>query len=319
MRTEFETGDPQVAWAFLHTAFGTDVRLTGEPGPLRVVHGDLGPVRVDELDYAVGLTYETGGNGWLSVAQAMDGWTEVAGPEGTERLVRGTLVAVPPQQPVSGRSGPRIRQRVVHVDADRLARAVRDRGDEQSDGTVTFAQLSVHGRGSTQPWQSLSEFISRTAAATPVLLEGRLAESALAQLVAHTALSLFANDTWAAPSEAALARDSLDGTSAAVRRAVAFIDGAAHTDITLADIAGAAYVTPRALQYGFRRRLDTTPMAYLRKVRLHHARAELLAPEAGATVASVAGRWGFFHLGRFARYYRDEFGENPAQTLESRG
>ncbi len=155
---------------------------------------------------------------------------------------------------------------------------MRDRGDEESDGTVTFERLSVQDRDAIQPWQSLSEFVSRTAAASPALIAGQLAESALAQLVAHTALSLFANDTWTAPTETALARDSLDGTSLAVRRAVAFIDAHAHTDITLVDIAAAAYVTPRALQYGFRRRLDTTPMAYLRTVRLHHARAELLDP-----------------------------------------
>ncbi len=59
MRTEFHTRDAHTAWEFLREALGTDVRLTGEPGHVRVVRGDLGPVRVDEFDYAVGLTFET--------------------------------------------------------------------------------------------------------------------------------------------------------------------------------------------------------------------------------------------------------------------
>jgi AraC-like DNA-binding protein len=33
------------------------------------------------------------------------------------------------------------------------------------------------------------------------------------------------------------------------------------------------------------------------------------------TVAAVAHRWGFAHLGRFASAYRCRFGEPPSDTL----
>jgi AraC-like DNA-binding protein len=58
-------------------------------------------------------------------------------------------------------------------------------------------------------------------------------------------------------------------------------------------------------------------MGYLRLVRLREAHLELLAadPAGGATVTGVAARWGFFHPGRFAHYYREVHGCSPYRTL----
>jgi transcriptional regulator GlxA family with amidase domain len=58
-------------------------------------------------------------------------------------------------------------------------------------------------------------------------------------------------------------------------------------------------------------------MQYLRAVRLRGARAALLALAADdpTTVADVATRWGFSHLGRFSQYYRSRYGEPPSRTM----
>src|SRR3954467_3440608 len=50
-----------------------------------------------------------------------------------------------------------------------------------------------------------------------------------------------------------------------LRRAIAFIHENAHRDIGVSDIAGAINVTPRSVQYTFRRHLGTTPLEYLRR------------------------------------------------------
>ena len=64
------------------------------------------------------------------------------------------------------------------------------------------------------------------------------------------------------------------------------------------------------------RESNTTPMAYLRGVRLELARAELVrAKRTGGSVASVAHLCGFGHLGRFAADYKARFNESPSQTL----
>lgn len=66
----------------------------------------------------------------------------------------------------------------------------------------------------------------------------------------------------------------------------------------------------------FRKHRDCTPIEYLRRVRLDHAHRDLVGGDRHTTsVAEVARRWGFAHLGRFAIYYRDEYGRSPHETL----
>jgi AraC-like DNA-binding protein len=104
---------------------------------------------------------------------------------------------------------------------------------------------------------------------------------------------------------------------AVVRRAAEYIDTHAGEPIGLAQIAAAARVGARSLQLAFRRHRATTPLAYLRDVRMERARAELLAadPAAGDTVAAIATRWGFTHHGHFAIDYRRRYGCSPSQSL----
>jgi AraC-like DNA-binding protein len=110
--------------------------------------------------------------------------------------------------------------------------------------------------------------------------------------------------------------DRRDSTPQLLRRAITFIDDNAHNDISLADIANAIFVTPRALQYMFRKHRNCTPTEYLRQVRLHHAHLELVAGTRDTTsVGDVARKWGFGHMGRFAAYYRQHYGRSPHVTL----
>ena len=98
-------------------------------------------------------------------------------------------------------------------------------------------------------------------------------------------------------------------------RAVAFVEAHPDQPLTVSDIAHAAYVTPRALQLTFRHHLDTTPMAYLRQIRLDLAHEQLRAADAGSTtVTAIASRWGFTPS-RFTEHYRAAYGETPSATL----
>lgn len=97
---------------------------------------------------------------------------------------------------------------------------------------------------------------------------------------------------------------------------MSFIHENADGDIGLAEIAAAANLTPRAVQYMFRRHLGVTPMEYLRRVRLDLAHRDLQAANPAVdTVNSIAGRWGFAHAGRFSVAYRRAYGMPPSATL----
>ena len=81
---------------------------------------------------------------------------------------------------------------------------------------------------------------------------------------------------------------------------------------TVGELAVHAHVSVRSLEEGFQRYLGTTPMAYLRRVRLTRIHAEVFSADpVEQTVAAVAQRWGFRHLGRFAQIYREQFKNFP--------
>jgi AraC-like DNA-binding protein len=99
-----------------------------------------------------------------------------------------------------------------------------------------------------------------------------------------------------------------------VKRAQDYIDGHAHEPISVTHIAQAAGVSVRSLYAGFKDVLGTSPMQYLRELRLEKVRAELLGGSEG-NVAGVAHRWGFQHMGRFSGEYKKKYGESPVETM----
>jgi transcriptional regulator GlxA family with amidase domain len=93
-----------------------------------------------------------------------------------------------------------------------------------------------------------------------------------------------------------------------VDRAIKIMEADPAAALSMPDLARATDVSVRTLQAAFRRHTGTSPMEYLRHLRLtadprHH------------TVAGIAHRHGFPHLGRFAASYRAKYGLNPSTTL----
>lgn len=107
----------------------------------------------------------------------------------------------------------------------------------------------------------------------------------------------------------------------AVRESLAFLEAHLGEQITMGDLSRHVHMSPRAIQQGFQNELGTTPMSYLRDRRLERAREDLTdaIPADGVTVTDVAERWGFHHLGNFARLYRMRWGESPSETLRRGG
>ncbi|GAA2862006.1 AraC family transcriptional regulator [Pseudonocardia halophobica] len=99
---------------------------------------------------------------------------------------------------------------------------------------------------------------------------------------------------------------------ARVRLVVDHLDAHPEKETTTAELAELAGIGPRALQAGFQELVGLPPLAYLRAVRLDRVHAELAA--GGRSVTEVAAAWGFYQPGRFARLYRERFGELPSQT-----
>jgi transcriptional regulator GlxA family with amidase domain len=156
------------------------------------------------------------------------------------------------------------------------------------------------------------DHVRDTVVANPRIAQNPFIAGTAQRYLAASMLATYPNTALLEPT----IEDRHDSTPVLLRRAIAFIEDSAHTDITVVDIAKAVYVTPRALQYMFRKHRDCTPMEYVRRVRLHYAHLDLVAGNRfTTTVGDIARRWGFGHLGRFAVSYREAYGESPHITL----
>lgn len=180
--------------------------------------------------------------------------------------------------------------------------------DTEAASVPRFTGLTPTSEAAGRTLEATEHFLNRILAGHEPP-DNRILLASAGRVLASAILTAFPNDM---PAEGT----TDDAHPALLRQAVEFIqDNAAH-DVGVGDVASALYLSPRTVQYMFRRHLDTTPTAYLRKVRLARAREELIASDrTTTTVAATAARWGFAHTGRFAVIYRRAFGESPHETL----
>jgi AraC family transcriptional regulator, ethanolamine operon transcriptional activator len=84
---------------------------------------------------------------------------------------------------------------------------------------------------------------------------------------------------------------------------------------TVGDLCRIAKASERTLHYAFTERFGLAPAHYMKARRLNGARNDLCrGDECLMKIADVANKWGFWHLGQFAKDYQNWFGELPSDT-----
>jgi transcriptional regulator GlxA family with amidase domain len=117
------------------------------------------------------------------------------------------------------------------------------------------------------------------------------------------------------PYREQLAATAEPGRPAVLRNAMDLIEAGAQLPLTTSTLARQCHVSVRTLQEGFRRHLSMSPMAHVRVVRLHRAHRDLQSADpTDSTVAAIAHRWGFTHLGRFAAAHKSTLRRDTAAS-----
>jgi AraC-like DNA-binding protein len=202
-----------------------------------------------------------------------------------------------------------VRVRIALVDETLLRRIVAEQLRPIS-GPITFDGQTPGSDALAQAWARSLRFAHDTVRSTHGE-SAPLLDEACGRLLAAAVLSAFPNSAQRDPL------DEHDGSKPIqLRRAMSFINDSPHDDIGVREIAESVHLSPRAIQYLFRRHLDTTPTEYLRRVRLRGAHQDLLTGNTSTTtVSEIAAKWGFGHTGRFAVQYRQTYGLSPHVTL----
>jgi AraC-like DNA-binding protein len=310
----FDSTDLDRTEEFLSTHYAPlRIASTTPDAPTHIAWAASGSIGVDHIELGFEMTYDVQPLGWISLCDIVSGAFEdhaVAGWRTREAFGPGDVFTLaPPDLPYTGRLN-RARYRVT-----RLASALLDQvaAPERGAEPVRLLDHRPVSAAAAERLRRAVGHVDRQVLAVPPGNDSPLLVATASRYLAACVLTAFPNTGLVDPT----ASDRRDAGSAVVRRAVEYIEANADSDLSPADIAAAAHITVRGLQYAFRRHLDTTPMAYVRRVRLDRAHRELLAadPGSGATVAAIAARWGFLHQGRFVATYRSVHGRTPGQTL----
>lgn len=105
-------------------------------------------------------------------------------------------------------------------------------------------------------------------------------------------------------------------SSVRLERLREFVKQQMTAPVSLADMAGAAAISPRQLNNLCHKHFDMSPMDWLRTLRLDAIRQTLLT-QPDSNISSTAMQHGFSHMGRFSSLYKNHFGELPSQTLKT--
>jgi AraC family ethanolamine operon transcriptional activator len=102
-----------------------------------------------------------------------------------------------------------------------------------------------------------------------------------------------------------------------LRKAEAHIKVNAHEGPTIHQICRDLNISERTLRAAFQARYGISPKVYLKCYQLTQVRRQLYRQHSAgnARVIDIANRWGFWHMGQFARDYKEMFGELPSDTL----
>ncbi len=275
-------------------------------------HAPMGAVSINRLRYGATVDIDVGcTNDFLLVMMPMAGVSDIRCGEQSIRSTPQLASVISPTLPLRMRSRYDADQIMVRIDRGLIERYCMQYLGHGLRRPVEF-QLGMDLTASDgESWCGLIRYLVSELDRPTNVFTSALTRVHVEHLVVSTLLlaqpNVYRDD---------LMRPARPIAPAFVKRVEEFIDAHPDRPLTITDLAAHAGVSTSTLFAGFREYRNTSPIAYLKGVRMRRARDELKAASSGrVTVTDVAMRWGFTHLGRFAADYRRWFGESPSDTL----
>ncbi|MFG1926820.1 helix-turn-helix transcriptional regulator [Cryptosporangium sp. NPDC048952] len=314
---EVSTSDPEEAHHTINQIYapGAPVVLSGrtQDFAFRLRSSSTGELSGELISHTMSVRSRTGATPTFSAGALLSGGITFPARTGETSLRRGGVVRYPAEADLEC-CWDDVELATVRIPLVALETVAESSGGF-TPGEWCFTDVTPVSADATARWQSLNRYVHRSLNSADPTIDSPLVRAAMVELIATTALDVFPNTILTAPY-----RPGPGGIApAALRRAAAFIDTHAREPISLAQIAAAAGATGRAVRAAFHRQYGTTPLGYLRRVRLEGAHRDLQAadPTAEETVAVIAARWGFGHRAWFVQSYRRQYGVLPSQTLHA--
>ncbi|MCV7164197.1 AraC family transcriptional regulator [Mycobacterium stomatepiae] len=278
--------------------------------------GGVGPVTLSQLAVRTDVSLDCGERcSGYRVNVLQSGQFESTHRGSSRRAGRGTVAVYQPEGETAARWMAGTRMLGVKLDRGVVDDAMSDTLGRQVTSQIDLAPVISTTTAVGRSWVSMLLLLYEQIARPDSLFNQPLVGLPFADSLIRG--FLVAADH---PDRDAVAEDGPRPAPRTIHAALEIIDAEAHLPLTVSELAARTHVSVRSLQEGFRSHLDSSPMEYVRRVRLRRAHQMLLDSDpSSVTVASVAYRWGFTNPGRFATAHIESYGEAPSVTLRRTG
>jgi len=101
----------------------------------------------------------------------------------------------------------------------------------------------------------------------------------------------------------------------ALKQAVEFIYSNIESVFTVKELSIIVNVSERTLLYAFKEKYNVSPSEYIKSLRLNRVKNELFRlKDKPVSISAIAGKYQFWHMGQFAKDFRNHFGILPSEV-----
>jgi len=317
-RRLFETSDLQTANGLLAGEFGP--HSIEAKGPASRFHSiahkaQVAGITLYQFEYRSDILISDGESGEDYLLYIpVNGHVRLEFDEGFTDVAPGTIGIVNPGTNFLLQRYENCKQLALRIKPAQLEGVLLNRQSHTQNGPISFRSDLAIPYSECSSLVGLLEWIYSEMLCENTVLDNDFCGNPSGQLLARVLLRQFPNnysDDFGVPRS--------NPAPFYVKRAEDYITRNAHEPISIDQIVDASCASARTLFEGFRKFRSTSPMRYLKDVRLNRVRAELLDIGSGIVkprrLTEIAGDWGLAHMGNFSRDYKKKFLEQPSQTL----
>jgi len=184
-------------------------------------------------------------------------------------------------------------------------------GDVDVGSLVAWAKTGEFSSQAAERFRATLQQVLVSVISTPEVLEHTASQRAIIDTVMNASMdALLARVEENKPSRKAHAVQRT-----IVERARNYVLANRENPLTVSDLCFHLRMSRRGLHHAFMNVLGVNTITFLRYVKLHGVKKDLLQANPTDSVTGIACKWGFWHMGMFSLYYKNLFGETPSMTL----
>lgn len=275
---------------------------------------DLAPVKIVDIQYGTEVWVDPGElEACYLVHAALQGETTMRTGTDDTMIRPDNLYVSSPGKAFKCRMSPECRHLTVRIQASALEGYLSRVLNIAITRPLIFYAGQEGGRELPTVWRNMIAHIVRLVDDAPVLMGNAQTQKQYSMVLIDMLLSNYCNSY----SEQ-IALYGNDISPRHVRQARDIIHASLDETISVTDIAEQVGVSVRSLQIGFRQFIGLTPFEYVRRHRLEKLHRALMDNGGGQSVTELMLECGIINFGRYAQYYRQQYGCRPSDTLRNR-